>query len=507
MPDLNTDVLNRSVTQGDYEVGRAYYWAVSLWPQSTHALRPDLYGLSLKESDFETISTVDHEVLWAGAVAIATTKVSSLSWEVQGSVPLRTSRGHELLLQSDAGNGWVSFISKLLQDFLLTDNGCFIEIVRQSSSINSQIIGLMPLDSLRCTRTKDPTKPVVYTDLQGRNHELQRHEVITMSDLPSPRADLLGSGKCAAHRAYTAIYKLSSIDVYINDKVTGRKPLAVYLINGLNDPQLRSVLVSAQAEADARGAVAYMGAILATVPGDTTPGVATIDLASFPDRFNRKEELDASILAYANNLGLDVQDLQPLSGRSLGTGAQSEVLEEKARGKGLTAFKQQFIHNINTWVLPDGTTMIFIEKDWRDKNLKAQHDATVEKYTTESAAASIITPAQGLQHLVDENVFPKEFLPTDTTPDTTLSDVEKPEDEVVKPPEQVPAAAPPAPVPPAGPTAPGEKKEKDDIDDLLAQEADAARALVKKVREKLLNPKSIVKEVFDDSEREADNAH
>ena len=66
----------------------------------------------------------------------------------------------------------------------------------------------------------------------------------------------------------------------------------------------------------------------------TAPGIATIPLADFPDNFNRRDELDIAILGYANNLGLDPQDLQPLTGQALGTGAQSQVLNEKAKGKG-----------------------------------------------------------------------------------------------------------------------------------------------------------------------------
>jgi hypothetical protein len=427
MPD--TDILEHSVTKSDYALspqGGAFYLNISNWPQ-TYALPPSLDNRSMRESDALTISTLDQEAIWAGAVAIAITKVSSLSWEVTGDIPLRTRRGQDLLLNADAGRGWVSFISKLLQDFLLTSNGCFIEVVRAADGEASPIIGLIPLDSMRCTRTGNAETPVIYQDLKGQLHELKYYEVLEFADMPSTRASMFGSGKCAAARAYKSIYKLACIEQYISEKVSGRNPSTLELIRGLNDPQLKSVLTTAQSEADARGVIAYMGAILATIPGDGAISNASIPLKGFPDNFDRQKELDISVIAYANNLGLDVQDLQPLTGRALGTGAQSQVLDEKAKGKGLSAFRQQFVHAINQWVLPDSTTMEFIEHDWRDKKLRAENNSAIETYVGDSVNKGIITAPQGLQILVDENVYDKALLPSDLTPDLTLADDEKPD--------------------------------------------------------------------------------
>lgn len=442
MPDVDT--IKKSVTKDDYQEGRSFI----LWVGSprTTAMPPTLEGLGLAESDAATSQSPDFEAIWAGALAIAITKVTSLSWEIEGDIPLRTRRTQELLQGLDAGRGWVSGMSKLLQDFLLTNNGAFLEVVRATSSVNSQIVGLIPLDSLRCQRTGDPSRPVIYTDLLGRMHELRAEDVIEFADMPSSRASMFGSGKCAAFRAWRAIYKLASIEQYISDKVTGRRPLSLELISGLNDPQLRTILNTGQAEADARGMVAFMGAVLGTVMSDNLNHVS-VPLAGLPENFDRQKELDIAVLGYVNNLGLDVQDVQPLTGRAIGTGAQSDVLNEKAKGKGLSAFRQQFTHALNEWVLPDMTTFVFVEKDWRDKNLGADFAQKTEAYVADSVSKGILTGAQGLQKLVDENVYPKEFLPEDETPDTTLADDEKPD-------EGAPAAPPPPGAPsPAAPSA------------------------------------------------------
>lgn len=467
MPD--TEIIKKSVTAGDYSdspTGGAFFMAVRNIGYQNNFFPPTLDGLSQRESDIITSSTVDHEAIWAGAVAIAITKVSALSFEIEGDIPLRNRKAQELLLGGDAGRGWVSLLSKGLQDYSLTNNGFFLELVRFGRTENSEIIGLIPLDSLRCTRTGDPSTPVIYQDLKGALHELKYYEVLEFSDMPSNRATMFGSGKCAAFRSYKTIYKLANIESYISDKVSGRRPLAINLINGLNAQQLQAVLDTAQSVADARGVISYMGAIMATVPGETVPGVATIPLADFPDNFNRRDELDIAILGYANNLGLDPQDLQPLTGQALGTGAQSQVLNEKAKGKGLAAFRQQLTHALNMWVLPDRCTFGFVEKDWRDKKAQADYNTATGGYVNESVKNGVITAPQGLQVMVDENIYPKEFLTVDQTPDDSLSDDEKPGTET-----EVAVPAIPEPTIPA----------------IMAKEAHAAVELVKQIQEELKN--------------------
>ena len=428
----DTDILSKSITAGDYSEtpnAGAFYFAFRNFAYNV-AFPPNLDNLGLRESDYITSATIDHEALWAGAIAIAITKVSSLSWEIEGDIPLRNRRAQDLLLMADAGRGWVSFISKLLQDFLCTNNGAFCEIVRETENENSPIIGLIPLDSLRVIRTGNPDYPFTYQDLKGRFHNLRLCDVLEFADMPSSRANMYGSGKCGAYRAYKSIYKLANIEDYQSEKISGRNPSELNFITGVNANQLQAVLDTAQQHANAKGIIAYMGAIIAAVPGETSPQVGNIKLKGLPDNFDRKTELDIAILSYANNLGLDVQDLQPLTGQSLGSGAQSNVLNEKAKGKGLAAFRQQLMHALNTWVLPDRTTFNFVEKDWRDKIQEANYNKAVSEYVGANITSGVITAQQGLQVMVDENIYPKEFLAVDQTPDDNLADDEKPGGEV-----------------------------------------------------------------------------
>jgi hypothetical protein len=367
-----------------------------------------------------------HEDFWAGALGIAVTKSASLSWEVDSEVPLRASRAQELV----KGTNWVSFLSRHLQDFLCTDNGTFVEIVRATKGAGSRIIGLVHLDSLRCTRTGDPDIPVIYRDKMNNEHEIKRHQIFFFSDMEDPSETFYGVGHCAASRSYRSIYKMAIMDRFSSEKIAGRRPLAINFVNSISPTQMESIQASAQADADRRGIMSYMGAIIVPLlDAEKEPSVATIDLAGIPDGFNAQEEHNKALLAYANAIGMDPQDLQPLTGQPLGTGTQSEVLEEKSRGKGLSAWRQMFTHSMNEWVLDEKTTYAFHEDDLRDQAKKADISSKRAQVSGSRIQSGITTADQERQILVDLEELPKEFLEQDITPGEKLTDTEiAPED-------------------------------------------------------------------------------
>lgn len=448
------------------------------------SLPPTLPPYWTLQRDFTLSATIHKEAMWAAAVGIAITKSASLSWEVTSEIPLRVKRTQDLLLGADGSRvGWVSFIAKHLRDFLCTDNGAFIEIVRATKSAGSQIIGLRHLDSKRCTRTGDPEIPVIYRDRMGAIHEVKDYQVMMLADMPDPSDTYYGVGLCAASRAYPAIYKLASIEWYLREKVGGLHPLAIHIVNGLLGTQIDDAIQAAKEGTLGKGVSQYMGAVLVGIPSQTTPELVTIPLAELPDGFNRKEEFDISLLTYADCLGLDPQDLQPLTGQALGTGAQSQVLSDKAGGKGLSAWRQMFTHAINEFVAPGFTTFAFVEKDYRDLERNAAVSKARADVSKTRIDAGITTPEQEIQVLIDLDELPKEFAPSeDPTPGDTLSDDEKPEmesgeDEQEQPPDEMPEA----PEPPEDETGEEDTKEASDVKALVDGVQDDAAQLAAKL--------------------------
>lgn len=419
----SNEIVDKSVTKNDFtddagKKGGVYHFWASPWWTMPGALQPTPPPYWSFTRDAILRTTIHHESIWAGAIYVATTKMAALAWKVKG-LELRSRKTREMLLEADGYQGWVHFIQRHLQDFLLTDNGAFIEVVRTSGAAGSKILGIMHLDSNRCMRTGDPDIPVIFRDRKNIEHELKAHQVICLADMPSAADLYYGVGTCAASRAYRDIYKLASIENYTVEKVTGRSPLALHFVNNISFGQVNNAITAAETERVNKGYVAYMGAyIIPTVDPTTAPQVATLNMAGLPEGYQIEDERRACKLSYANAIGLDPQEVDPqlLASRALGTGAQARVIDDKASGKGLAAWRNNFSQLLNEFVVPEETTFYFKESDMRDQlqteQVKSQRTTTLAAMS----AAQFITPNQGTQLLVDAEDIPPEFL---VEPDTT----------------------------------------------------------------------------------------
>lgn len=472
---VGAELIRKSVTAGDHDAAGVFLFMMP-GPLATASTMPAYWSA---ERDYALAASVRLEAMWGSAIGKAITKQAALGWVVSDTndSDLRTRRAQALLHLAEGGQGWVTFLSKHLRNYLTTDNGAFVEIVRASSAYGSKILGLMHLDSHRCVRTGDPERPVLYRDLRGAEHLLRSYQVLMFADMPEPSESYHGVGYCAASRAWPTIKKLAGIETYITEKVTGSRATAIQLVSGISHKQLEAALATGDAQQQANGAVLYRGVVV--VPGvDPTvpPAVATIPLAEVPDGFDAKQERDNAYVIYANAIGIPVQDIQPLSGQGLGTGTQTIILDEASEGMGLAAWRKQFEHLINEFVLPDTTTFAFSTNDIRDQKAKADVQstrATTRKVQIESGE---ITAAEAKQMAVDVEDVPREFLPQDTTPGGTLQDDQKPMDAAV-----LPAALPIAPVPvPAVVTK--AKRTFGEVAALLDANETAATALFEEVR-------------------------
>jgi len=427
---IDADLLRHSVTAadaGDYRSGGFSFVLPFFFPANIGGLPSEPPPYWSFQRDAVLRATILKEAFWSSAVTIAATKVATAGFDLDG--PERQTRKYQEMILEWSGDGYVPSQQRAVGDYLCTGNGTHFEIVRASSAAGSKILGLITLDSLRCQRTGDPDVPILYRDLKGGLHEMQDYQVVSIVDQPDSGATWFGVGHCAAERAYTHIYRMAAIEQYIAEKVTGSGATKITLVQGVSTPQIDNLTTIAESKKSVKGLTYYQGAIIAGILGDTPVKTTEILLRGLPDGFNRKEELDIALLAYADAIGLDPQDLQPLSGQGLGTGTQSRVLHEKAKGRWPARYNKQLAHLLNLWVTPNSVTFSFNEQDL-DDDKKRSDNASVRAGTLETYInTGILKPTQALQIAVDNNDVPKEFLPQDVTPDDSLSDVEKPETE------------------------------------------------------------------------------
>jgi len=388
---------------------------------------PSLPAFWSHERDLVLMATIYREPVWASAVWKYCTRQIARQWEITSDVPLRAKKAQELFLDLDDGRGWASGIFKHLQAYRLSGNGGWVEIVRASSARGSKIIGLVPLDPLRCTRTGNPSEPIFYRDVLGALHWLKDYQCFNITDQPDTGAMFYSLGHCAAERAYNKILQMEGLERYLLEKLTGRRPTAVHIVNGLRIEQIQQAYKAAEEDANRKGIQSHMGVAIATVIDPSAQlSLVTIPITEVPDGFNPVEERAEAKIVYADCVGIPVQELDPrISAPRALSGAQDLQLSETAEG--MNVWESDWVHAVNKYALDDRTSWSFPYMKLSDEKLRAEvTGARASAYKT-MVDAGAITPAQNAQLLVDENEIPESFLPAgDETTTETLTDEEKP---------------------------------------------------------------------------------
>lgn len=305
------------------------------------------------------------------AFAAVIARNAAFSWKLNGPKAGQDA-AHELLQTANDGAGWLDFITRLCWDLYAQDKGAFVQVIRMADNENSPVIGLQTMDSARCWLTGRVEKPVIYTDIYGKWRELKWYQVIHLTEMPAPHEQLYGLQYSAMTRILCAAQLFRNIAIYLSEKTAGRQARAIHVVSGVKGSELQQAVAGWAAHADNAGLTSYMKPIvLSTLSQDAKPTVATLEMASLPDGFDVDAEFKRFIGTLALGLGTDYQELMPLPGGGLGTGAQSQVLNEKSRGKGAALFMKIVAQALNF----SGVFAPGVEFSWDEQDPSADEQA------------------------------------------------------------------------------------------------------------------------------------
>lgn len=411
------------------------------------------------QRDVALSATIAMEDMWAAAVSRTATKFAAHGFTIKDSKDstLRVKQAQQLMKQADGSSGWVVFATKVMQDLLTTDNGIFIRMRRADdktqtiklkaytppfggsaqtfdevnitgSSPGAKITGLYHLDSLRCQRTGNMAYPIRYQPLFGPPQLLRWDQVLCYADQTSPRAEMMGVGYCAASRCHKTISKLAALEQLLYEFIAGKGATKLSFLQGIAEQTLQSVIKAGEMNAQAKGLIYYLGTIIGAIPSDVPMSLTEILLKQLPQGFDPKQIQDNAYLIYANNIGIPVQDIQPLSGQGLGTGTQTVILQEAAQGIGaLPAFLKWWEQTFSDRVFPATTELSFDDdNDIRDQKARADVKLVRAQERAARITSGEITPAVARQLAADSEDLPQELLAADATPGGQISDDEKP---------------------------------------------------------------------------------
>lgn len=283
------------------------------------------------------------EPFLAGAIYSTSIRNANYEWEITGPDDRVVQSLTDMFNGAITGTnfGWLEFIKAITQDELTQDNGFFIEIIRDETlspnfkKWQAPVVGVAHLDASRCIRTGNPEWPVLYIDRDEKRHRMHASKIIALSQFPSPIQRMNGIGFCAVSRILKFAEIISSIEIYTDEKVSGRHFKQLHLVSGVSRKDLEDIKRVDQENADNAGLMRYIEPMIyASLDPEKPVTTATIDLASIPDNFDFDTLMRWYIANIALNIGGDYQDFAPLPSGNIGSSSQSEILARKSHGKG-----------------------------------------------------------------------------------------------------------------------------------------------------------------------------
>lgn len=379
------------------------------------------WGRAVQTRDRQLRDFWPTEPYLAGAMANVAFRNSVFNWEIRG--PERVAQAvTDMLGAAIAGDsfGWVQFMQKYSQDLYTTDNGAFIELIRDEpvdagsrfKGPLAPVIGIAHLDSNQCQRTGNATYPVVYTDRQGARHKLAWYQVIPFADYPSAIEKMNGVGYCAVTRVLKMAQIARSIALYKDEKISGRQYKQIHFVSGVSRQDIKDEMARGQEEANNSGMIRFiMPAILASLDPEKPVSTATIDLASLPDGFDYDGEMKWYISCLALGFGVDYQEFAPLPGGNIGSSQQSMILHRKGSGKGPAVLMRSLSDAFRNYgVLPRNCQMRWNDKDEQEE-LEKQ---TVRTKAMEEMAIAInshaMTPKAAAESMVRRGIWEEDDI-------------------------------------------------------------------------------------------------
>lgn len=398
-----------------------------------------------------------------GAFAGLIKRVISTPFELKGGD--RSRKYYQDLLVNaqfgDFGGGWRGYLSRLLLDFLTLDFGGVTEIIGPGDPtrpIAGKVLGIAHLDSLRCTATGNPEFPILYWSRKsGKLHRLHHTRVARLVDMPDGDEWARGLGLSAFSRIIATAQQLMLMSKYGIQRLDDLPPAGLVVVNGVRRGEWTDQRKLYEMERQKDGADTWANVmVMESLDPSIKAEVNLVSFSNLPEHFNPREYYEILVNALALQLGVDPQDIWPLTGATIGTGTQSEVLASKARGKMFGDILSVLERFINWYILPEDMEFQFqYQDDEADKN---QADIAQAQVATAQTLLNVLgssTDARNIvvKYLVDVNETFRDALTDDAgnlielTDDDPKPDLQPPLQEL---PEQENVLADGTPAGPAG---------------------------------------------------------
>lgn len=391
------------------------------------------YGTKDRDRVLRLMYRNEFNTLIQGTISAIAKKFITTPWEINGDkkrlIYLPDKDGklksisavehYQIMLQTaQFGAGWEVFASRFLEDFFTQDFGAVLELIGPGEPIgpiDGPVMGIAQLDSGRCFITGNPYYPIMYFSLiSGALHRMHTARVVRFVDSPSPDERFFGIGLCALSRAIAIAQRQMYMQMYIQSRVDDKPTPGINLWNGITDQNLKQVLQKYLREQESEELPVF-GKMLNvfSINVDAPLKLEQLAFSQVPEKFDWIQYNSLDVDAVALAFGIDRQELWELAGKGLGSGAQSEILAQKARGKMTGFLFQNMERMINRRILPKDFEFTFKYRDENEESAIAEQNLKLAQTAqTLAAIPGAVSPVEIRAYLAAASPQFKDALST-----------------------------------------------------------------------------------------------
>lgn len=256
----------------------------------------------------------------SGTVGLLTSKVINVPVRVEPrdySLKTHMKQADEytrrLMEESEFGQTWITFASKILEDWFKCDNGMFMEVIgdgRKDGPIQGPALGLAALDSTKITRKKNPEYPIAYIDEDGYQYKLHHTRVAYAADQPSNIVEMRGIGFSSVSRTINVAQNLVDMSIYNQEKLGSRPMRAILFTPGIPTDVVEATMQMSAEMMDNQGLRRFSK--MPILGGNSTDAdVRLIPLSSVPDGFDQETATRLAMFAMALGFGVPIRWIWP----------------------------------------------------------------------------------------------------------------------------------------------------------------------------------------------------
>lgn len=388
---VEADAIKQSIQEFPQVQSLGFYGFVDRGP----ILPP--YGSRERQRQLRIMYHHDYDTLIQGAFSGLIKKIAATPWEIKGDQK-DAAYFQDIFQEAHFGYGWKTFLSRFLTDYLTQDTGAVMEVIgggHPSEPLVGPIQGIAHLDVGRCYFTGNPIYPVLYYSLMTfKLHQIHTSRMLRFVDMPDPDERLYGAGLCALSRAIAVASRQILASRYIESFLDDKPKPGLMLFDGLTRQRWSEIMATYQNDQSADQSPLWGRTMFVhNIDKENPLRVTSMPFAQTPEKFDWIQYTNLDVNAIALALGVDKQELWELTGGTLGSGAQSEILAQKAKGKGFADILNNLERMLNL-LLPEGLHFEFKVEDAQQDLQQAQADKVVVDIATSMKQLAVFSDDQ-----------------------------------------------------------------------------------------------------------------